>query len=399
MSKIELKKNIFWVGAIDWNVRNFHGYTYSTKRGTTYNAYLVLDDKIALVDTVMASFAEDLIKNIEAITDPLKIDYVIVNHVEDDHTGALPKILDIAKNAQVVCTKKCQEGLFRHYYKNWNFKIVKTGDSIFLGNKTLNFIETPMIHWPDSMFTYIPEDNLLLSNDAFGQHIASSERFDDEIDGCVLMEESEKYYANILIPLSFIISAKLSEIIKSGIKVDMIAPSHGIIWRNNPAQIIKAYSGWSSGLPLKKDILIVYETMWGATAKMASAMSAAIVDEGLKVKIYDINLGDHTEIIKDILNAKCLLIGSSTHDNHMLPNIAGFLGLIKGLKLKGRKAAAFGSYGWSGESAGHIEKLLAESGLKIINAPLTVKYVPSSQDIESCKDFGRRIAKEIISEE
>jgi len=392
MGKVEVKNNIFWVGAVDWNIRNFHGHTYSTKRGTTYNAYLILDEKIALIDTVMAPFAGDLIKSIKEITDPSKIDYIVANHVESDHSGALPEVLKLAKNAQIICTQKCKEGLSRHYYGDWNFKIVKTGDSISLGKKTLKFIEAPMIHWPDSMFTYIPEDKLLMPNDAFGQHIATSKRFDDEIDQCALMEEAAKYYANILIPLSPLISKKIADVVKSGIEIDTIAPSHGIIWRKDPMKIVNAYAEWSKGLPLANNVLIVYETMWKSTEKIAKAVLDAISGEGITVKMYDINSSDRTEIITDLLDTKCLLVGSSTHDNNMLPNIAGFLDLIKGLKLKGRKGAAFGSYGWSGEAVNNIEKILIESGIEIVQPPLSVKYVPSESDLNACFDYGKKIA-------
>ena len=392
MSKVEIKNNVFWVGVVDWNIRNFHGYTYSTKRGTTYNAYLIIDEKITLIDTVMAPFAGDLIKNISEIIDPSKIDYIVANHVESDHSGALPEVLKYAKNAQIICTQKCKEGLFRHYYGDWNFKIVKTGDSISLGKKTLKFIEAPMIHWPDSMFTYLPEEKLLMPNDAFGQHIATSKRFDDEIDQCALMEEAAKYYANILIPLSPLISKKIADVVKSGMEIDMIAPSHGIIWRKDPMKIVNAYAEWSKGLPLANNVLIVYETMWKSTEKIAKTMLDAIAGEGITVKMYDINTSDRTEIITDLLDTKCLLIGSSTHDNNMLPGIAGFLDLIKGLKLKGRTGAAFGSYGWSGEAVNNIQKILEESGIGVIQPPLSVKYVPSESDIKTCFDYGKKIA-------
>jgi flavorubredoxin len=249
-----------------------------------------------------------------------------------------------------------------------------------------------MIHWPDSMFTYIPEDKLLIPNDAFGQHIASSGRFDDEVDQCALMEEAEKYYANILIPLSPIISKKIAEVVKSGMAIDVIAPSHGVIWRKDPMKIVTAYTEWSKGVPLSNDVLIVYETMWKATEKMAKSMAAAIADEGINVKLYDINSSDSTEIIKDLLRTKCLIVGSSTHDNNMLPGIAGFLDIIKGLKLKGRRGAAFGSFGWSGEAPANIEKTLAESGLEIAQPHLSIKYVPSESDLSTCYDYGKKIA-------
>lgn len=395
MKKVEVAKNVFWVGVVDWNVRNFHGHTYTTKRGSTYNAYLIIDKKIALVDTVLGSFSTELIEKIKDFVDPAKIDYIIANHVETDHSGALPEIMRHAKNAKVVGTAKCKEGLYRYYYGDWDFQVVKTGDTISLGEKTLKFIEAPMIHWPDSMFTYIPEDKLLLPNDAFGQHIATTERFDDEVDQCPLMDEATKYYANILIPYSNIILKKIDEVVKSGLEIKTIAPSHGIIWRKDPMKIVNAYIQWAKGLPLKKNILIVYETMWGATEKMAKAILEGVRSAGCEAKLYDVNTSDRTEIIKEIFDAKGLLVGSSTHDNNILPNIAGFLDFVKGLKIKNRIGASFGSFGWSGESVKIIENVLRESGIEVVQPPISVKYMPSPDDIKSCFEFGKNFAVKI----
>src|SRR3989339_249802 len=395
MNKIEVVKNIFWVGAVDWNIRNFHGYTYTTKRGSTYNAYLIIDKKIALVDTVLGSFSDELIEKIKDFVDPAKIDYIIANHVETDHSGALPEVMKLAKNAKVIGTAKCKEGLYRYYYGDWDFQVVKTGDSISLGEKTLKFIEAPMIHWPDSMFTYIPEDKLLLPNDAFGQHIATTERFDDEVDQCSLMDEATKYYANILIPYSPVILKKIDELVKSSIEIKTIAPSHGIIWRKDPMKIINAYIGWAKGLPLKKNILIVYETMYGATEKMAKALLEGVRWAGCEAKLYNISTSDRTEIIKEIFDAKGLIVGSSTHDNNILPNIAGFLDFVKGLKIKNRIGASFGSFGWSGESGKIIDNILKESGIEVVQPSISAKYMPSSDDLKNCFEFGKNFAAKI----
>jgi len=395
MKKVEVAKNIFWVGAVDWNIRNFHGYTYTTKRGSTYNAYLIIDKKIALVDTVLGSFSDELIEKIKDFVDPAKIDYIIANHVETDHSGALPEVMKLAKNAKVIGTAKCKEGLYRYYYGDWDFQVVKTGDSISLGEKTLKFIEAPMIHWPDSMFTYIPEDKLLLPNDAFGQHIATTERFDDEVDQCSLMDEATKYYANILIPYSPVILKKIDELVKSSIEIKTIAPSHGIIWRKDPMKIINAYIGWAKGLPLKKNILIVYETMYGATEKMAKALLEGVRWAGCEAKLYNISTSDRTEIIKEIFDAKGLIVGSSTHDNNILPNIAGFLDFVKGLKIKNRIGASFGSFGWSGESGKIIDNILKESGIEVVQPSISAKYMPSSDDLKNCFEFGKNFAAKI----
>ncbi len=400
MKPVEVVKNVYWVGVVDWNIRNFHGYTYTTKRGTTYNAYLIIDEKIALVDTVYGPFSDELIKNIKTLIEPEKIDYIITNHVETDHSGALSEIVKLSKNAKIVGTAKCKEGLSRYYYDlslDEKFQIVKTGDRISLGKKTLQFIEAPMIHWPDSMFTYVPEDKLLLPNDAFGQHYATSERFDDEVNQYELMEEAKKYYANILIPFSSIIAKKIDQLISSGIEINMIAPSHGIIWRKEPKKIIDAYIKWANNYELKNKVLIVYETMWGATEKMAKAILEGVKDNGVEVKLYDITVSDRTEIITELLDAKGLIVGSSTHDNNILPTIAGFLDFVKGLKIKNRYGAAFGSYGWSGESVKIVEEILRLSGIEIIVPSISIKYMPSEEDIKLCYTFGENFVKKILA--
>ncbi len=392
MKPVEIKKGIYWVGAIDWNVRSFHGHTYNTSRGTTYNAYLIVDDKITLVDTVYGPFANELIENIKEIIPPEKIDYVISNHVETDHSGAMPAIMKLCPKAKVFGTAKCKEGLYRHYYENWDFQVVKTGDTLKLGKRTLTFVEAPMIHWPDSMFTYCREEELLLSNDAFGQHYASNFRFDDEVDVCGLMDEAKKYYANILWPLGGLILKKIEDVLNMGVPIKMIAPSHGVIWRKDPEKIIKSYIGWAKNETRPK-VVIVYETMWKSTEKMARRIMEGLTDSGVEAKLYDIAEADKTEVIGQMLDAKGFLIGSSTHDNDMLPNIAGFLELVKGLKPKGRFTAAFGSYGWAGGAAASIEKVLKEAGAEIKLPSISCKFVPDASEIVKCYEFGKDFAK------
>ena len=392
MKPVEIKKGIYWVGAVDWSVRSFHGHTYATKRGTTYNAYLIVDEKIALIDTVYGPFANELIEHIRAIVPPEKIDYVISNHVETDHSGAMPALMKLCPKAKVYGTQKCKEGLYKNYYCDWDFQAVKTGDTLKLGKRTLTFIEAPMIHWPDSMFTYCREEELLMPNDAFGQHIATAERFDDEIDQCALMDEAAKYYANILIPLGGIILRKIDEVLKMNVPISMIAPSHGVIWRKDPGKIINSYVSWA-GNDTKKKAVIVYETMWKSTEKMARRIAEGLSDSGVEVKLYDIGESDRTEVIKDLLDAKGCLIGSSTHDNDMLPTIAGFLEFLKGLKPKNRVAAAFGSYGWGGGAAASIEKVIKEGGIEIAQPSLSVKFVPDELENKKCYEFGVEFAK------
>jgi anaerobic nitric oxide reductase flavorubredoxin len=374
MAAIEILPGIYSVGVVDWNVRNFHGHTYTTQRGSTYNSYLIIDEKIALIDTVYGPFAQELFENIKEIIPIDRIDYIIANHVETDHSGALPSLMQLCPKAKVLGTAKCKEGLYKHYYENWDFQAVKTGDKLKLGKRTLTFLEAPMIHWPDSMFTYCREDALLMPNDAFGQHYATAERFDDQVDQCSLMDEAEKYYANILWPLGPVILKKIEEVQKLNIPIKMIAPSHGVIWRNDPGKIINSYISWAKG-QTKKKVVIAYETMWGATEKMAKKIAEGISSEGLEVKLYNVAESDRTEIITRMLTAQGFLFGSSTHDNDMLPNIAAFLEIVKGLKPKGRQVGFFGSYGWAGGAVKEMQETLKESGVDVNIPGVAIKYV------------------------
>ena len=394
MSSIEVLKNIFWVGAVDWNVRHFHGFTYSTHRGTTYNAYLIVDEKTALIDSVYGPFAEEMIQKIREIVDPSKIDYVVVNHVETDHSGAISEILKLAPQAKLVGTARCKEGLQKHYFGNWDFQVVKTGDEVSLGERSLRFIEAPMLHWPDSMFTYVEKDALLLPNDAFGQHLATSKRFDDEVDQKILMGEAAKYYANILWPLSRLVVRKIEEVQKLGLKIDMIAPSHGIIWRTNPMEIIEAYLRWAKG-EAEDRVLVVYDTMWGSTEKMAKAMVEGIGREGVEVKLFRLPFSDRSDILEELLEAKGILIGSSTVNNGVIPTLSPFLEELEGLRPVNKIAAAFGSYGWGGGAVKTIEEKLRKARMEIVAPPLMVKWVPDSSEIQKCIEFGSEFAKKM----
>jgi len=393
MAAIQILPGIYSVGVVDWNVRNFHGHTYTTQRGSSYNAYLIIDEKIALIDTVYGPFAGELISNIKEIIPLEKIDYIIANHVETDHSGALPSLMPLCPKAKILGTAKCKEGLYKHYYQNWDFQVVKTNDTLKLGKRTLSFIEAPMIHWPDSMFTYSATDALLMPNDAFGQHLAASERFDDQVDQCSLMEEAEKYYANILWPLGSVILKKIEEVKNLNIPIKIIAPSHGVIWRKDPGKIINSYISWAKG-ETKNKVVIVYETMWGATAQMASKIAEGLSASGVEVKLYNVAESDRTEIITQMLSAKGFLFGSSTHDNDMLPNIAAFLEIVKGLKAKGRLVSFFGSYGWGGGAVKEMSEMLKDSGMDLNQlAGVSFKYVPDKNELKSCFEFGSNFAK------
>jgi anaerobic nitric oxide reductase flavorubredoxin len=391
---VKILENIYWVGAVDWNIRHFHGFTYSTHRGTTYNAYLIIDKKVALVDTVQHPFAEEMMERIKEIVDPSKIDYIIANHVESDHSGSIAEVLKHAPNATVIGTANCQKGLEKHYFGNWKFQTVKTGDTLTLGDRTLSFLEAPMLHWPDSMFTYIEKDALLLPNDAFGQHLATSKRFDDEVDQNILMWEAAKYYANILWPFSALVTRKIEEVQKLGLKIDMIAPSHGIIWRKAPMKIVKAYLRWAGG-EAKKKVLIVYDTMWESTEKMAKAMLEGIRNEGVEATLYRLPFSDEGDIIGELLETKGLLVGSATINNGILPTVAPFLREMEGLRPRNKLAAAFGSYGWGGGATATIEKSLKGAGMELAAPALTVNWVPDKAELQKCYEYGREFAKKV----
>ncbi len=394
MPLVKVLENIFWVGVVDWNIRHFHGFTYSTHRGTTYNAYLIVDKKIALVDTVHHQFTGEMIERIKEVIDPSKIDYVIANHVESDHSGSIKEILKLAPNATVVGTANCKAGLEKHYFGNWNFQTVKTGDTLNLGERTLSFLEAPMLHWPDNMFTYIEKDALLLSNDGFGQHLASSKRFDDEVDPNILMEEAAKYYANILWLYSTLVTRKIEEVQKLGLKIDMIAPSHGMIWRKDPMKIVTAYLRWAKG-EAKKKVLIVYDTIWESTEKMAKAMLEGISSEGIEATLFRLPVSDNGDIIAALLETKGLLVGSATINNGILPTVAPFLREMEGLRPRNKLAAAFGSYGWGGGATATIENSLKSAGMELAAPAMTVKWVPDKTELQKCYEYGQEFAKKI----
>jgi flavorubredoxin len=398
LTPVKVLENIYWVGVVDWNIRHFHGFSYSTHRGTTYNAYLIIDKKIALVDTVEHSFTQEMLERIKEIVDPSKIDYIIANHVESDHSGAIKEVLKLAPNATVVGTANCKAGLEKHYFGNWKFKTVKTGDTLSLGERTLTFLEAPMLHWPDTMFTYIEKDALLLSNDGFGQHLASSKRFDDEVDQNILMWEAEKYYANILWLYSSMVTRKIEEVQKLGLKIDMIAPSHGVIWRKDPMKIVTSYLKWAAGEAEKK-VMIVYDTMWASTEKMAKAMLEGIVSEGVEAVMYRLPFSDEGDIMGELLNTKGLLLGSATINNGVLPTVSPFLRELEGLRPQKKLAAAFGSYGWGGGATAAIEKTLKTAGMEIVAPAIMVKWVPTEDELQKCRKYGQEFAKKVNAAE
>lgn len=394
MPAVEIKKGIYWVGAVDWNKRQFHGPTYHTHRGTSYNAYLIVDEKITLIDTVDEDFVDVMIENIKEIIDITKIDHVVVNHVEPDHSGGFPRLMEYIPNAKVFCSEKGEEGMRLHYFGDYDYNVVKTGDIINIGKRNIKFIEAPMLHWPDSMFTYIEEEKILMPNDAFGQHMAFSHLFDDENDMEAVMEEAKYYFANILMPFSSLIIKKIDEIMKMNLEIDMIAPSHGVIWRNNPNKIIEDYVRWAKG-EVKRKAVIVYDTMWGSTTKMAHGILDGLVSEDVEVKLYRISISDLTKVIGEILDSSALIIGSSTINNTMIATLGYFLEEIGGLKPKGKLGAAFGSYGWGRGAVAKIEERMKKMGINLIHEGLEIKYVPTEEDLKKCYELGKELGKKI----
>jgi flavorubredoxin len=392
MNKVTLAEGINWVGVVDWNLRDFHSYT--TSRGATYNAYLITDEKTALVDTVKYPFSNELLQKIQEITDPEKIDYIIINHVEMDHSSSLPMIAKIAKNTTIVASQRGKDAIIEHYGVDFHIETVKTGDELKLGKRTLRFIEAPMLHWPDSMFTYVVEDKILMPNDAFGQHLASSGRFDDEVDEHVLMEEAAKYYANILMPVAPLITRKIQEIVQMGIPISMIAPSHGVIWRSNPSKIINAYLDWSAGKS-KNKLVIVYDTMWGSTDKMARAIAEGAISQGVEVKLLKLRASDSSEAATEILDAKAVVVGSPTLNSQMFPTLSQFLTYITGLRPKDKLWGFFGSYGWGSGAVRNMTETVKKAGFQVHEPGLEVKYVPDEEDQKKCFEFGQQIAAKI----
>ncbi|GBD98990.1 nitric oxide reductase [bacterium BMS3Abin07] len=397
MKSIEIKPGIYWVGAIDWAVRDFHGYV--TPDGTTYNNYLILDDDVTLVDTVKYDFAEDGIKNIAYLIDPSKIKNIIVNHIENDHASALGRIMELVPDATIYITGRGKKGIERFFdISRWNMKVVKTGDELKTGKYTLQFIETPMLHWPDSMMTYVKEAKLLISQDAFGQHLATAARFDDEFIEYASHAELEDavidYYANILMPFGTLIKSKIAQILKMGIPIEMIAPDHGIIWRGNPERVIQMYQEMAEG-KTKLRVSIIYDTMWHSTGMMTRPIMQGIKDEGVDCKVIKLRATPMSVAIKDFWNSRGTLIGSPTLNNEVFPSVAEFMTHLRGLRPKDRIAGAFGSYGWGGGAVKWLYNELNNMKLETLEPGVQVLYRPSPEDMEQCYEFGKEFARKV----
>jgi len=391
-SAVKVSEHVYWVGAIDWTIRDFHGYT--TPHGSTYNAYLVMADEITLIDTVKAPFMDEMLARIKSVVDPAQIKYIISNHSEMDHSGCLPQVIDLIKPKKVFASAIGTKTLKELFHDQREITPVKDGETLSLGNMELTFMETRMVHWPDSMFTYLANDQLLFSQDAFGMHLATQERFADELPAANLEYEAATYYANIVLPYSPIVLKTLDKVAASGFKIKIIAPDHGPIWRKDIGRIIELYKQWALQKPTAKAV-VVYATMWHSTEKMARAISEAIAGAGIQVKLLSLNETHRSEVVYEVLDAGALIVGSPTLNNNILPQMADVMTYLKGLKPANLIGAAFGSYGWSGESVKDLEGLLKAIKVEIAAEAVSVKNVPDRDVLEKCAELGRIIAAEL----
>ncbi len=384
-----LRENIDWVGYVDWTVRDFH--SYNTHRGTSYNAYLIRDQKTALIDTVKEPYGDQLLRNVSALIDPAQVDYVVCNHAEPDHAGELPRVMRLLPHATLLCDKKCRTVLSQYVdTSSWKIQVVAEGDRISLGRRTLQFVETPMVHWPESMFTYVPEERLLFSMDAFGQHLATSPRFGDEVGLSTVMDEAKAYYANIVMPFGKPVAACLKK--AATLDIDMIAPSHGVIWRNHVSEILDAYAGWAAGR-VRPKVLVIYDSMWQSTTAMARAILEGASQPGVETQLIHVRSSDLTQIAAEVLDAAAVAIGSATLNTQMMPMMAAALTYLRGLRPRGKAGLAFGSYGWGRGATEAIDAWLAEAQWDVVREPIKVQYRPTPEMLEECRAAGELLAE------
>lgn len=392
--KKHVKNNVHWVGKVDWELRKFHGDEYSTHKGSTYNSYLLQEEKTVLIDTVWAPFAKEFVDNLAQEIDLNDIDYIVANHGEVDHSGALPLLMELIPDTPIYCTANGVKSLKGQYHKDWNFHVVKTGDKLDVGNgKELLFLEMTMLHWPDSMACFLTEDNILFSNDAFGQHLATEMLFNDLVDQCDLYSESMKYFANILNPFNPILRKKLDEVVSLNLPIEMIATSHGVIWRDNPMQIVEKYAAWADDYQ-ENQITIIYDTMWNGTKTLAEHVAAGIreADPDVVVKLFNIPKSDINDIMTEVFKSKTVVMGSPTIGNSILPTVAAAIFYMKSLKFKKKKAAAFGCYGWSGESVKVMNALMEDAGFEVIGEGLRHQWNPDGDAKNAAFELGRAVA-------
>ncbi|MCF7912150.1 MAG: FprA family A-type flavoprotein [Candidatus Cloacimonetes bacterium] len=387
MKAVKIKENVYWVGAIDWNLRNFHGYL--TQRGSTYNSYLIIDEKITLIDNVKSYMFEEQLERIQSVIDPGKIDIIIQNHIEMDHSGSLPLILKYCPKAEIYATAKGAEGLNRHFKQDWAINVVKGGMTLSLGKRELAFVPTPMVHWPDNMVSYSAYDKILFSNDAFGQHIASQERFDHDYSLGILAEEAAKYYANIVLPYGAQVVKALNAV--SGLDIEWILPSHGLIWHERINEILAMYDNWANNRTAKK-ALIIYDSMWGSTEMMAKMIRNTFSESGVTAEFHNLQGTHISDLMTTILDARYICLGSPTLNNNILPTMAAFLTYLQGLAPKGRIGLAFGSYGWGGQSVPILDKALDEMKFERLS-PIKLKFIPDASELTAASE---QLKKEIV---
>ena len=396
MSK-KITDNVTWVGYTDWELKHFHGDEYSTHRGSSYNSYLVRgSEKTVLIDTVWQPFDRQFVARLREEIDLGKIDAIVMNHNEIDHSGALPELMRAIPDTPIYCTKKGEAIIRGHYHQDWHFINVKTGDTLSLGNMTLTFVEAPMLHWPDTMFTYLDTEAILFSNDGFGQHYASESLFNDCVDQGELFYEAEKYYANILTPYSAIAVKKINEILAMNLPLKMICPSHGVIWKDNPAQIVERYLQWASDYQTDQ-VTIVYDTMWNSTRVMAEQIAAGLreASPATTVKLMNASKDDKNDIVTEVFRSKALLLGSPTINYGYSHAIAGLLEMMRGMKFKNKRAAAFGSYGWSGDAVKYLGTRLAEAGFSVVDEGTRSLWVPDADEQQRLRTYGRELAAKL----
>ena len=391
-----VKNNVYWVGKTDWELESFHGADYTINHGSSQNAYLIMEEKTVLVDTVWMPHATEFVKNLESEIDLNKIDFLVINHGEIDHSGALPTLMEKIPNVPIYCTASAIKSLTGQYHHpEWNFNIVKTGDSIDVGNgKALVFVEMKMLHWPDSMATYLTGDNILFSNDAFGQHYAVEELFNDKSDTCLLWAEALKYYANILTPFSALVKKKIEEVLALNLALDIVAPSHGAIWRENPLQIVEKYYEWSKDYQ-EDQITVVYDTMWEGTMQLAHKIGKEIsnISPATKVKIFNVSKTNKNDIMTEVFKSKAIAVGSPTVGQNILSSVGGWLDFLKELKFKNKKAAVFGCYGWSGESTKVLRERLTDAGFEVIAPEIKCNWMPVEDDLHDALEVAAALCK------
>jgi len=391
---VKITDKVFWVGAIDWNIRDFHGYL--TNRGTTYNAYLILGQKNVLIDVVKKGFERELLARISHLIDPQQIDLIISNHSELDHSGSLPEVLEAVKPEAVYASKMGVKALEEHFHRNMSITELKDGAAMDFAGNIFSFYETRMLHWPDSMFTFYHQDKILFSQDGFGMHLASEERFDDELELPLLEKEAAKYYANILLPYSPVAGKLLNKLQSLGLQFNYIAPDHGPVWRKNAGRILSLYSDWAAGKQSLKTV-IIYDTMWGSTAKMAEAAAEGVKSAGVEAVLLSLKEHHRSDIATEILGAGAIIVGSPTLNTNLYPTIADALSYIEGLRPGNLLGAAFGSYGWNCRAVELIEDWLGRLKVEIVTPGVKVKYVPTEGDLVMCREMGAKVGEAVIS--